>query len=53
MLKAPGSSPGRWCMWSWSRVAIPHLVVHIDFEEGRDYTFGGAYAFGVGVKFDF
>ena len=51
--EASGSSPGRWCMWSWSRGVIPHLVVHIDFELGRDYTFGGAYGFGVGVKFDF
>ena len=50
------------CSWfkSWqvvymelSRGAIPHLVVHIDFEKGRDYTFGGAYGFGVGVKFHF
>ena len=32
---------------------IPHLVVHIDFEKGRDYTFGGGYGFGVGVKFHF
>ena len=53
MLKDPGSSPGRWCMWSWNKGAIPHLVVHIDFESGRDYTFGGAYGFGVAVKFDF
>ena len=47
MLKAPGSSPGIWCMWSWGRGAIPlywwcililnegeitHLVVHMDLE---------------------
>ena len=32
---------------------IPHLMVHIDFEKWRDYTFGGAYGFGVGVKFHF
>ena len=31
-VEAPGSSPGRWCIWSWSRGAIPHLVVDIDFE---------------------
>ena len=30
-----------------------HLVVHIDFEKGKDYTFGGAYGFRVGVKFNF
>ena len=30
-----------------------HLVVHIDFVSGRDYTFGGAYGFGVGMKFHF
>ena len=53
MLKAPGSSPDRWCIWSWSRGAIPHLVVHIDFESGRDYTFRVADGFGVGVKFHF
>ena len=53
MMKVPGSSPGRWCMWSWSRGAIKHLVVDIDFEYGPDYTFGGAYGFRVGVKFDF
>ena len=40
-------------MCSWSRGAIPHLVVHIDFEKKLDYTFGGGYGFGVGVKFDF
>ena len=40
-------------IWIWSRGAIPHLVVHIDFESGREYTFGGAYGFGVGVKFHF
>ena len=34
MLKDPGSSAGRWCMWSWSKGAIPHLVVHIDFNKG-------------------
>ena len=53
MLKAPASSRGRWCMKNWSRGAIPHLVVHIDFEYGRDYAFGGTYGLGVGVKFDF
>ena len=40
-------------MWSWSRGAIPHLVVHINFEYRRDYTFRGAHGFGEGVKFDF
>ena len=53
MLKAPGSSPGGRCIWSCNRGTIPHLVVHIDFEYVRDYKFGGAYGFGVGVKFDF
>ena len=53
MVKAPGSSLGKWCIWSWSRIRIPHLVVHIDFESGGYYTFGGEYGFGVGVKFHF
>ena len=30
-----------------------HLVVQIDFEYRRDYTFGGAYGLRVGVKFHF
>ena len=29
------------------------MVVHIDFELGLDYTFGGGYGIGVGVKFHF
>ena len=53
LLKAPASSPGRWWIWSLSRGAIPYLVLHIDFKLGRDYTFGGAYGFGVRVKFHF
>ena len=53
MLKAPGSSPGRWCISIWSRGAIPHSVVHVDFGYRRDYTFGGGYGFVVGWSFTF
>ena len=28
MLKAPGSSPGRWCLWSWS-IGMIHIWWYI------------------------
>ena len=30
--EGPCASPGRWYISIWSRGAISHLVVHIDFE---------------------